>query len=298
MTVTSAAHPNTTMLQVPRLNTYNDFQWTDAVNLSLVPAFFHGASSLSQVVWAAAAEGQILSIPADFLNETYHVDFIGPAAKCMTATNQSLISEIRAVEVPLAYEKGMEITYFSWVAGDDAYTLNNSTNNIAPQTLDMSSTDVNRLYIVPYGGGPDTDVWTAMECQFYNATYSVDFAYSNGKQEVTIQNVTYLDPLCWHVYYGEAYDVWSGGASTDRLQITMRTVQMRAYFGLVERFGSLFVGSEMLGWSAHLEGNQSSFTSKDMLHIDFNASISEIQSKVEELFQNLTVSLLSHRDFW
>jgi hypothetical protein len=164
-----------------------------------------------RLVSSVASQGSILEIPAPYTNCTYLVEFYGPSISCRPPQfdNSSLQDYLSDVQnTPSAFEA---VAYASFVPRNGMLDVNsNATVSLADgvvtglnesltqsgydrtgslaRTLDNVSTDHARFYVYIF-----EDVTTGIECGLYNSSYTVNFTFSNGLQDVTVVNKTQLN---------------------------------------------------------------------------------------------------------
>ena len=250
-------------LEVPQLS----FDWPDTPyfvsdldGMDLVES-----KPLSKASFATATVGDILAIKPEFSNQTYSLKFFGPALKC-EAVNQTLGSYLPFQVTGLSY--------IAWTGGFtseanlawDIYTFPPLDNG------DMhgnSSTPVgNTLWIASAIGSPYNNVFNITKCRLYNASYDIEFRFQNYKQTLLINQLDYIDP------------VWVSPQNNNSKII-------KSWKGIMSALGSLLVGTD--NFALHTSHYY-------MLNIDFSQVETTI-SGVEELFQNITLSLFSLPNF-
>ena len=295
ITVVSRAYQDLTYLKVPQLNV-NYSTWVEGGIDN--PSW--GAPALHSIAMASASLGEILPIRFNYTNATYHLEFNGPAIQCYNADIAKTLNISDTLAITLKHgEMGgynnSYYSYYSWVASEniwnpDTIHCGNDRNN-----LDTASPDRARLYIMTNGGTGWYGNHTAgnlTECSLYNATYNVDFQFNNTQQTV-ITHINYLHgvPLTWDIdqMYSDAENVERVGA----------------YGSLMSTFGSLLVGSIASAADTTLSQACTSVRytniglSFDSLFPPETAwyavpPLENLQSCIEEVFQNITISLLSN----
>lgn len=241
------------------------------------------SSSIRRLAYAAASSWQPVSVPSAFQNQSYSLEFIGPGVKC-SAANQTLIRNVTlSYGTSVTWEISSTI-FGSWVGGDQqAMGLGQTGSDFL--TLDKTSSDGARIYIMtntghtPYRNitspsGYATFLVNLTECVLYNATYQVsfDFAFPYQTRQVSISD--WLNPV---------------STATTPSHEPFIGVNL-AYALMMDTFGGLLVGRS--DWDGRRGGNWTIATSFDIINIDWS-NWTAVQSGLEQLFQNFTLSLMS-----
>lgn len=237
--------------------------------------------------------GQQLVIPSAYSDISYTLNFLGPALRCDPA-EASFVHEV--YEAYLRQLSGIEnqYRYIAWVpVAKGRLNLTDSS-----EFLDLVSTDTAHLYIIPntsvagpisVGGiqiSPDDTHYgyqDLLDCKLYNASYEAFFNFSYPSQTIDIRSRTLLNP----VNVSEDISDWysSGRNAPD---IVQKQAQRICYQSIMECVGRLLVGYEW--WR---DGYKTvAKTSWAMMSIDWT-SRDTAQQGLEELFQNITLSMLS-----
>ena len=189
--------------------------------------------------------------------------------------------------------------YISWVPGDEQ-ALNQSYYQPTYQSLG-SSGNVARLFVMSNFGnwsvtrvtgevgysttlsnGSDSTYLeqrqvNVTDCQLYNATYEVDFAFQYPDQSRNVSFSSWLNPV-------PATDSWSYPR-----RYPNTTSEVISYSAIMEAFGRMFVGRSV--WP-YRDLYQRYYTNYGITNIDWEHG-DAVQRGMEQLFQNLTLSLLS-----
>ncbi|RDI82030.1 hypothetical protein Vi05172_g7793 [Venturia inaequalis] len=264
---------------------------------TLVRADYLGPSSdTTRTAYGSALTGQILPIPASQSNLTYVLDFIGPAVRCEPASARFINDTYTAYRSQIS-QAGVEneYHYISWVPiAGKKINLTGATGT----TLDVVSTDAAHIYIIPntsvsgpiYVGGMEITssvdhfgYQDLLDCSLYNASYTAFFNFSHPQQKIDIRSHTFLNP----VNVSSDISQWRFSTKSSPNMIKQQA-QCISYQSIMEAFGKLLVG---YNW------NRDGFTvneatSWNMLSIDWT-SRNATQRGLEELFQNITLSMLS-----
>lgn len=258
------------------------------------PVFITSSNLIHKLAFGAAASSQPVSLPSANQNQTYHLDFDGPAVKCSPA-NESIMYNV-TVDQGLNYGSTRRNTFLSWVGSGLNSTL---ATQPSPQTLDYYSLDAARIWVMtnidywnesvhtPFPDSPppmyqnDTywrDYYTFMkvnvtECQLYNASYSVDFQFQYPNQTRQVSISKWLHPIT-------AINFWDP---------VSEVVDVLPHLALMNAFGKvLLVGS----YTESEYAFKLSYSSWNIINIDWTRA-KAIPSGLEQLFQNITLSALS-----
>lgn len=254
-----------------------------------------GPSSDSlRTAFGSAMTGQQLVIPAAYPNISYTLNFLGPALQCDPA-EASFVHEV--YEAYLSQLSGIEnqYRYIAWVPV--AKGRLNLTDSSEP--LDLVSTDTAHLYIIPntsvagpvFVGGiqitPDDTHYgyqDLLDCKLYNASYQAVFNFSYPSQMIDIRSRTLLNPVNVSTDISDWY--FSDKNAADVVQMQAQRI---CYQSIMDCVGRLLVGYEW--WRGGFKVVDK--TSWAMMSIDWT-SRDTAQQGLEELFQNITLSMLSN----
>jgi len=247
--------------------------------------------NLLRTAFSSAMTGQISSIPTAFINESYTLDFVGPALRCDFA-DASLINQTAN-----AYQKQLtgiesQYHYISWVpTAVNKFGLTNATT-----FLDMVSTDAAHIYIIPntsvagpvYGYGmPSNGPYgydDLLDCKLFNASYQAFLNFSYPSQTVEVKSRTLLNP----VNAPQDISEWHRGAMNNNFEGVKQQAQRISDQAVMDCLGRLLVGYEW--WNDGYVVTQQ--TSWSMMSIDWTNRV-KAQQGVEELFENITLSMMS-----
>lgn len=256
-----------------------------------------GDNRLYKLAYNTASSAQPVSLSSKYQNETYHLQFVGPTVRCGPA-NESVVNKLTPLygipAVAGGGTGGETIPFLSWVAGDEQQL--NTSIGLGMQyfpTLDSQSQDAARIFImsntgyygktiqVPSNYGPSTIPVTEVnitECLLYNATYDVDFAFNYPQQTSHTIISTWLNPVA--------------APNTDfdtNYNANVTAAAITSYSSMMDAFGKLLVGIVSV---SHYNIDTSYFTSWNIMSIDWSRA-EAVQEGLEQLFQNITLSLLS-----
>ncbi len=244
-------------------------------------------SDLVQLSLASAASASILSISPPTPNATYTLDFHAPALSCENATT----TQYESFQTALSNQSSFFVGYMSW-------TPDISVDNISiPPTLNGndwsvldSGSDVDtgaRLFVYSSPNIDDETSPTALiGCVLKNASYVVGFQFQNSQQSLSIDR-------------GQGVDVispWSD-AFTDFTHLN----HTFPYASIMAAFGQI-----MIGWIGNGGGTgQGTEAPIPDLTLVQSTAINGLLHEgadvlgygMEDLFQNITLSLLSSAEF-
>jgi hypothetical protein len=245
-----------------------------------------------RVAFGSAMTGQILSIAQGSPNMSYTLQFIGPALRCDPA-DASLISEVNKTYIEDLGPSGYQFNYMAWVPEgiDGRGNLTAISKTVTPY-LDKYATDAAHIYVIPNSGDLVGPVFVGqqqmthnrhygyqdlLDCKLYNASYQAFFNFSFPNQAIEVQSRKFLNPVnvsddirTWVHYQGER-----------------NREQRISYQSIMESLGRLIVGVDK-----SIDGRVITVGSWKMLSIDWTTR-NGTQQGLEQLFQNITLSMLS-----
>jgi hypothetical protein len=278
---------------------------------------------LDKVSRATAAGGEILPAPAPAVNSTYDYDFYGPSLSCQDASKQVLSDFSSAVSLP----SSTTYYYIAWAPSssntttDLQYNLENTFSGA--NTLDHTNNPA-ALFIasrpVPPQNELPSDDWTLLQCSLLNTSYAVTFTNQNGIQTANITKSDQLEGVA--AITSIAIDNPTKDISPHGWQRTI------AYQSILDAFGRLLIGSiaqKTVGylnvWTTAATSVMSTSLSQttelyDILtnvrnmaivipgvcDVDYDSNLVDksalpLAYAVEQLFRNITLSLLSYDSF-
>ena len=240
------------------------------------------------LAFRTTSTGETIDIdsPGHYQNASYHLDFSGPAIKCTPADEEFLNN--------LTYRYGagsgrMIITrFFSWVP---TLSLDPLPSEDATASLDLASEDAARIFVLTNEG--DWNVTrtyngsshrryrqvNVTECLLYNATYDVDYRFQYPSQTRNASVSGWLNPVA--MLSREDQDGYYIDNAT--------THHMLSYAAVMDAFGQLLVGQAKKDKYA-VETVTSTIWKLSPFNWEDGESVAQ---GLEELFQNITLSLLS-----
>jgi hypothetical protein len=249
-----------------------------------------------RTAFSSAMTGQVSRIPQESPNMTYTLQFLGPALRCEPA-NASLVNDVYKSYMKDVGPMGYMYNYMAWVPHKNIDRGNISSNEKSA-SLDIVSTDAAHIYIIPNTSlvGPffiGQQVMTfldhyayqdLLDCTLYNASYRAFFNLTFPNQAIEVQSRELLNPVNaiknniqeWY----DANGTGPPGASAHR-------DQRICYQSIMDSFGRLIVGDESLR-----DGIRNTQGNWNMVPIDWTTR-NGTQQGLEDVFQNITLSLLS-----
>lgn len=279
--VTSEMTLNTTYVQVPQ-----PYYWPEALGI------INEAGSLSQaqpltrkLTYAAATSGALLPLTPRFPNSSYHLPFYGPAVRCLDA-NQSIVTQASKSVTPCS-TCGDTYNFLSWVPNQDHdWTLFTDFSNWSDasvyRTIDDVSSDAFRIYVMPNTSHERDNSRDIFECQLYNASYAVQYNFSDFLQNVQVER-----ELLNMVPFRPA-DTWLQDLNLTTGDIGPRSSSI-SYSAIMSAFADLLIGYNL---ETHYSVTTSTLSKYDLTLIDWTEKAAAKQG-MEELFSNITLSLLT-----
>lgn len=240
------------------------------------------------MAFCTASTGMTLELdsPEHHQNASYHLDFSGPAIKC-TSADEAYINNLtyRYGVKPYTQDKTL---YFSWVRTS---ALDPEPQEGSIESLDSYSTDGARLYVMTnegswnvtrtYNGATLTPYRQVniTECMLFNATYSVDyhFAYPSQSREASVSN--WMNPVAM-LSRSEQDGYYDENATAHHIL---------SYAAVMDAFGQMMVGQAKRD---KYSTEKVTSTIWKLVPIDWKDGAA-VARGLEELFQNITLSLLS-----
>ena len=244
-------------------------------------------SDLIQLSLASAASASILSVNPPAPNASYTLDFHAPALSCKNAT----IGQYESLQTILYNQSNFFVGYMSWTPDESADTISNppNLNDNDWSTLDSGQDTDTGARIFVYSSpniGDETSPTALIGCVLENASYAIGFQFQNSQQSLSIQR-------------GQGVGVvspWSD-TFTDFTQLN-RTVP---YASIMAAFGRI-----MTGWIGNGGGTgqgteaplpDATLVQSTAINGLLHEGADVLGRGLEDLFQNITLSLLSAAEF-
>jgi hypothetical protein len=261
-------------------------------NMKYTPEYVGPSPEILRIAFGSAITGQMRGIPQESSNMTYTLEFFGPALRCDPA-DAALISAVNNSYMKDIGPNGYIYNYMAWVpeAGIDR---GNISANSKSTSLDIISTDAAHIYVIPnttmlgpYFAGREMMTFLdrygyddLLDCTLHNASYRAFFNLTFANQAIEVQARELLNPVNIPKdieYSMEQYHDGTLGHTTQRI----------CYQSIMDSFGRLLVGREM-----KRDGTIFTTGSWNMVPIEWTTR-NGTQKGLEQLFQNITLSMLS-----
>ena len=281
---------NVSTLQIAQAAEYFNFAYTVPNQGQVsqnVQAYLGPRTILTRLAVATATTGQILSLPAPFINATYQQNFYGPYVQCETA-NSTIANQVdmAAERAKMALNPSIQEVsneYFAFVPA--LVNLSGVSLDAGVQVANLSDVNgapnaSNQLWMKFPRYPPDVTILNFtdnsypyyLSCELYNASYQVNFSWVNG-----IQSINMPEPEVMGVV---AYP--TNGSSTSAYE------ESSAYSAFMWALSSQLVGSMGFYQSTSSNGNENQPTTSNNTT---NTIFSEIHTNIDQ------TSLLGSSDF-
>ena len=267
------------------------------------------SNRLLQMTKAVAYGGWLLpGLPPESTNVSFSIDMFAPHITCQEASNEELADVTQSINewVSHGHNASGPIEYLAWTQGPGASSgLYNISFGELPTTFDYANhQDPSQLFVyarltenfMKYenreGKYTTTSTSVLTSCSFQNASYSLGFDYINGVQNMSVWAV---NPTA-DIVISKLND-WNEPASQERWSYTSLIV---AYLDILVGWASAKEqgGSESINGTTVLSTNLGKylFSQGDFEPAggDYEVLPDVFLGGLEELFFNMTFSLLSH----
>ncbi|PMD36323.1 hypothetical protein L207DRAFT_587331 [Hyaloscypha variabilis F] len=274
-------------------------------------AYYDGpAPRIRRLMSSVTSQGSILQIVAPYPNCTYLVPFYGPSISCglTTTGNSSFQEEIADLDINLTLSDAALVGLKGILINPYSKLLSNYNST----TIDQVSTDHARLYATtsrPSGGLISASGYETIECGLYNASYVVNFTFSNGQQDVIVKNMTQLNgPILTSIclYVGKTMQegpcTAPGMAYTSILDAlgNILIVYLAGYeygsLGAIYPQGTQIMGTVLME-SIELQGNLGASKGTNGLVEQLSIANMTLSEALEQIVLNATLSLFSDSYF-
>ena len=289
--------------RVPTLNFQANFGTTVAISND-----FNAANSdVVRVGLASATSGSILTMQPPEPNSSYVTTFHGPALQCSPMNSSDLTAINTIVNVR---ELRNILEYMAWAPGQGDPTINytyaplqmpGQTNaEFSPPIQANGPSYPDPGYNV-YVYSPQFFQAYLIRCALYNVTYTVNFTFSAGSQDLHIQKgpEKELIPL-------GAVAALTPTPQEEKLNLTQKYNEAIAYLSIMYSFGSIVTGSVTSSAQTGIPIVQSTIIQSTNLATYIQQTIpselisndnSSVCTAFEELFQNITFSMFSLNNY-
>ncbi|ETS77828.1 hypothetical protein PFICI_09890 [Pestalotiopsis fici W106-1] len=254
--------------------------------------------AVSQSLLASA----VLPLAAPFPNSTYHVDFQGPALKCSEIEHGSTLWMNQSMTIQNASTNPLRCyKYLAWPS-DDTFPWSHSDGYWGfdpPTGLSGSITVVAVGDECSSAAAPNI---TLVQCQMWNATYSADYSYDEGVQDVVSTITSYESPF-------EPQPVAITSIVYPELNQPANYMLLWSYMAVMEAFQDYIVGyiwqdPSELDLSFQIDGKVLVTALATAVELNYlksdiggltssNTANITMAEGIEEMFRNATLSLMS-----
>jgi hypothetical protein len=261
-------------------------------------------SAVMAVTVASAAQQVILPIKPPQPNSSYDLRFIGPAIRC-TEPPQSNMTTFQHVLAEATNDSfigyNQSLVYNAWAPDpfhEDLATpnWNNESSNYIDSTYDVYRGGTLFIYIGRANStSQGTIVYNEMvllQCTLYNVTYDIGFDFAGTDQSIEIRTLVYGDAVPVH------FNATPSSHNYNDLSVSYAT-----YTSLLWAFGQLLIGTgttaPSLGqYTPDYTGTLAQITAlKGFIEGSKGLTFNAVKATVEQMFQNMTLSLLSSDEF-
>lgn len=271
-------------MSVPQIDFNNGYNYVTA---GYAGDYNSASDGVAQLVDATAAQGSILPIVPPIANSSYTITFFGPALDCVQAsqTDTAKLADASGMNIP-----GIEqVIYASWVPTP---TNNLTSPNLDPSSsngleqdyaLDTISSDYARLFVYSYYCS------AAFTCGLRNKTYSVSFNFQNNTQRISVQTGKDMNGVS---------SISLHSISSDQAG-THDNNPIASYAALMESLGRIMIGNIQNEGKYDYEQAPDLTSIKDTSLNDVRkgSNAKALGTAIEQLFQNITISLLSNSTY-
>ena len=320
------------MLDISQAGPYERF--AHAVNETRVGSqqYLGPRSIIKRLATATATPGAVLPLAPPYTNATYRQSFAAPYTQCRKASAAvaAQINDIADASRLALDPATQQVALDLWAAVPALSSFNDSSlSNV--QTAELSSFDgassaSNQLwlYFTRYQASQNfTHAPEAhyLNCELYNASYEVEFSWSNGIQNLTILNLDILNPVYYPVnaltstaseedmayaavFWALSSQITGSIRFYKDLSSTNDTAENPFAGKIYSKISSNIASTSLLGSSDlnshfienHLlgDGNSSSLFSDQRLQDMALARNRSLEALIPELSANITLSLFSN----
>jgi hypothetical protein len=266
-------------------------------------------SQLKRIMIGTAYQARLPPIAAPAENCSFELHFDGPAVQCDETEPYLVLGNVSAVTESPYY-------YLSWVpeaSGEPPFGGNYRSGDTfsISDTLGArsSSTDTGAWapnVFVAIRPSLTSEEWSVVNCSLYRSSYAVHFNYTNSDQDVTTFQAGILNPV--------TTDHWQS-VGTDLFALSSNDI--KPYFAAMDVLGSILTGTlwkkpgtfslssidatdhtRILETSlAHTLEMLPLYTLFTSLQPPRNTSLLTLASSIEQLFLNMTISILAEPAF-
>jgi hypothetical protein len=176
----------------------------------------------------------------------------------------------------------------------------NNPNSPSYETVDGESVDAAQIFIATWNQ-PEAEPLRVYKCSLHNASYEVNFNFTNGISAYKIQQKTLLNPVAY------------ADASNSFVDVNYVSTPPRGYLALMDALGKILIGyvttfefetsiNELRTIILKTPLIETSDFSSALSNLGFgdvavNSTTKTLGTAVEEMMTNLTISLFSQSHF-
>jgi hypothetical protein len=248
---------------------------------------FGASGDLQRMVLSAASGLGIGQIQFPFSNASYELAFSGPALSCSPAPNLTATPVVQWSED--TSEGAAALLWVSFVPAQLAQVTDKNKSQIAVNSVlfDVEGYNYNffpanqsvGLFVAMNNGSASVYSQPMVECSLYNASYEVAFQFAYPHQNISVVQRTLHNPV----------------TSAENATAAYGTPDW-AYLNLMDAFADMMIGySEGGGGGTETYRTMYQATALGTLESPFGND--QVISILENMFQNITLGLLSNPDF-
>lgn len=271
---------------------------TDAGN---DPVLSSPGAELSRLSLASLSSTTMFQQTPPSINCSFTMNVFAPALSC-EASPQMMRSVTNATD-SLGGNAGVQsstVLFFSWAPDSrNLTTLLSSSNSADYVPLDATSNGSSQIFL--YSNGPDILQSLAVEtqpalvnCSLYNASYTLHFNFSNTVQTLNVLKRDLLNGVAASAMQNTDFYSLTGDSKAVQNEYV-------AYVSLMTAFGNIVTGN-IFGIQSHLTGHyyvtlKTLAMSTALGQIQGTWSNETLAATTEQMFENMTLSLLSSNSF-
>ena len=257
--------------------------------------FWEPTNELYRLTKTVAYGGSILPAMPPAINSSYELSIFAPYLGCTKADGDMRAAFSRIID-KWSQDNEVQLEYLAWVSelGDPSGSYNISIDALPVTLTDTTAQDPSQIFIFAtlQEDTDETILGILTSCKLQNASYSLLFSFTNGVQSITVQDVIPTN------------DTFVNGGD-ENLPSSM---PKWSYISLMMSYISVLIGSvirrqdnsEWINGTTILSTNLEKYVSSEAILNSGNQSDQErsdaFQAELEELFFNMTFSMLNNPD--
>lgn len=230
-------------------------------------------NELWQIALSVGASGQMAPLSMPYRNMSYRYAFKGPAVYCYTV--QDVANLTKTISETHNSQNLTSTGWTSWISSRYYIGEPGQQGTIGNSVSVAVGTHASYMHIPA-----DNSNTNVTECILSHGIYDVLFDFRYPQQNLTVLNLTYESPVSYR-WISEPFNRTS-----------------LAYAGIMQAFARLLVGFIEDPVPSQLSNGPRTVyqTSKEVLHINWQDA-EATRTGLEQLFRNITLSLLSNEKF-